>query len=54
MGVNMLMKIAFVILTATGCTLSFQNVRTHGPTADLIDENQTTTPTASVPFGFPA
>lgn len=31
----------------TGCTISFQNVSTHGPATDLIDEIQTATSDAS-------
>ncbi len=31
----------------TSCTLSFQNVSTHGTATDLIDENQAASPTVS-------
>ena len=30
----------------TGCTLSFQNINTHGTATDLVDENQD--PTAQI------
>jgi len=35
-------------LVLTGCTLSFQNVDTHGTATDLIDENQTTSPNIEI------
>lgn len=39
----------------TGCTISFQNIDTHGMAADLVDENQNTNPNISpnieVPVG---
>lgn len=41
------MKYIFVALLLTGCTLSFQNVDTHGAATDLIDENQTSQPNIS-------
>ncbi len=40
-----LMSVAFLL---SACTLSFQNVDTHGIAEDLIDENLSTTPTANV------
>lgn len=36
-------------LLVSSCTLSFQNIDTHGMTSDLVDENQSTTPNFSVP-----
>ena len=41
--VSMLM----VIYAFTSCTLSFQNVSTHGSAEDLIDDNLSTTPTVT-------
>lgn len=38
---------AAVSLLLNGCTLSFQNVSTHGTATDLIDETQTNTPDVS-------
>lgn len=41
------------LLILCSCTLSFQNISTHGTAEDLVDENQsptnTTTPTISLP-----
>lgn len=37
---------AFLI---SGCTLSFQNIDTHGTATDLIDENLSTAPSANIP-----
>lgn len=38
----------------TGCTLSFQNISTHGVATDLVDENQAATadvkPVITVPL----
>lgn len=31
----------------TGCTMSFQNISTHGTATDLVDENQTPSTTVS-------
>lgn len=36
----------------TGCTLSFQNISTHGTATDLVDENQAAT--ADVETELPA
>ena len=42
------------VMCLVGCTISFQNVDTHGPSEDLIDENQSNAPdvapTVSVPI----
>ena len=48
----------FILATAslvllTSCTISFHNVSTHGPATDLIDENQSTSPTVSTDMNLP-
>lgn len=32
--------LAMLFLIVSGCTLSFQNISTHGTATDLVDENQ--------------
>jgi hypothetical protein len=44
---------ALCLVLFTGCTLSFQNIDTHGMATDLVDENQATSPTVSVPITVP-
>lgn len=34
-------------MTLTACTLSFQNVDTHGTASDLIQDEQAATPTVT-------
>lgn len=41
------LAIVAAISMATSCTLSYQNIRTHGTTSD-VDENQTATPSVQV------
>jgi hypothetical protein len=47
----------FVILSflLSSCTLSFQNISTHGTATDLVDENQSPqndiSPTITAPMG---
>ncbi len=41
------------ILLFTGCTLSFQNISTHGTATDLVDENQSPTNTVSPKLNTP-
>jgi len=38
-----ILLISFIILLSS-CTLSFQNISTHGVASDLVDENLTTSP----------
>lgn len=38
---------ALIMLTLTGCTISFQNISTHGTATDLVDEEQSASPTVS-------
>lgn len=49
------MKIAAVLFSIllTACTISFQNVSTHGQADDLIDEQQETTPSVPVHVELP-
>lgn len=35
------------------CTLSFQNIDTHGTATDLVDENQTASPNVSPRINIP-
>jgi len=39
-----------------GCTLSFQNISTHGTATDLVDENQSASPStnATIPVNVSA
>lgn len=45
--------LVFVVIFFCSCTLSFQNISTHGVATDLVDENQTASPntdlTATIP-----
>lgn len=34
-------------LVLSGCTISFQNISTHGTATDLVDENQAASPTVT-------
>jgi len=45
-----------IIFFLTGCTLSFQNISTHGVASDLVDEDLTTSPKtdANIPISLPA
>lgn len=52
------MKVCFFISLSfllNSCTLSFQNISTHGTATDLVDENQTPannfSPTLITPVG---
>ncbi len=46
--------ITFLCLILTACSISFQNVDTHGTASDLIDENQSEAPTISPNLTLPA
>jgi hypothetical protein len=47
--------LSLIVLTIllNSCTLSFQNISTHGTATDLVDENQTPTNTVSPKFTIP-
>lgn len=47
-----LIAIGFIIVT-TGCTISMQNISTHGTATDLIDEDQTATPDIKTDLSLP-
>lgn len=47
-----LIAIGFLIVT-TGCTISMQNISTHGTATDLVDEEQTTTPDIKTDLSLP-
>lgn len=44
MILSMLAVGALIMVTLTGCTMSFQNISTHGTATDLVDENQSASP----------
>ena len=45
--------VTLLTVLCTGCTLSFQNIDTHGTATDLVDENQSTTPNVSPTITVP-
>lgn len=45
--------IGLAACTLAGCTLSFQNIDTHGNASDLVDENQATSPNVSPDISLP-
>ncbi len=47
--------LSLIVLTIlfSSCTLSFQNISTHGTATDLVDENQTPTNTISTKLAIP-
>lgn len=45
--------LSLVPLMLMGCTITFQNIDTHGSASDLIDENQTASPTVSPTLTLP-
>lgn len=47
-----LIAIGFIIVTS-GCTISMQNISTHGTATDLIDEDQTATPDIKTDLSLP-
>lgn len=42
-----------VLMLAVGCTISFQNIDTHGTATDLVDEDLATSPTISPDISVP-
>lgn len=50
-----MIKYLIIFLFLSGCTISFQNISTHGTATDLVDENQipstTVSPTITAPSG---
>lgn len=46
-------KIALVsLIFATSCTLSLQNISTHGTASDVVDDTLSTTPTVNAPVSL--
>lgn len=50
------MKILIFIflLSLTSCSISFQNISTHGTATDLVDEEQSATPKLNATLEIPA
>jgi len=53
------MKKHWVVLVSlgvllAGCTISFTNIDTHGTADDVVDEQQSATPTISPQFKLPS
>lgn len=50
------MKVLFLLLVfiLSSCTISFQNISTHGIAEDLVDENQTASPDVKPNVSIPA
>lgn len=55
-GFFLLLFLMGLIFLMTSCTLSFQNISTHGVATDLVDEEQTASPKtdANIPISIPA
>ncbi len=49
-----LLGIIFFCLMLCSCTLSFQNIDTHGTATDLVDDVQSNTPTVDTKLEIPA
>lgn len=43
----------FLAYVCVSCTISFQNISTHGTATDLVDENQTEEPTIDANLTIP-
>lgn len=42
------------LILLSGCTLSFQNISTHGTATDLVDEQQTASPNVDANVRIPS
>ncbi len=42
--------VSLLLYVLTSCTLSFQNISTHGNATDLVDDNLSTSPDLTVPL----
>ncbi len=51
-AILMVLLLSFMHLVC-GCTISFQNISTHGTAQDLIDENQTADPKITTDLQVP-
>lgn len=45
--IRRLISLILFPICLAGCTLSFQNISTHGTATDLVDEEQAASPTVS-------
>lgn len=54
-GFFLLLFFTGLIFLISSCTLSFQNISTHGVASDLVDEDLTTSPKtdATIPISIP-
>lgn len=43
----------FLLIITGSCTLSFQNISTHGTASDVVDEDQKASPDISPNFEIP-
>lgn len=53
---GIIMKYLLIFLSLVcliSCSISFQNIDTHGPATDLIDENQTANPNVEPNIDLP-
>ncbi len=50
----LILVISSLMLVCTSCTLSFSNVSTHGSASDVIDEDQTASPSTELDASIPA
>lgn len=48
-----LLMLVVLICSLTGCTISFQNISSNGRATDLVDENQTASPSTEL-SGIPS
>lgn len=44
---------SLIIVALSGCSISFQNIDTHGTATDLVEETQSATPTVSPNISIP-
>jgi hypothetical protein len=56
MKVNIIEMIAFLwlVILLSGCTISFQNISTHGMATDLVDQDQGATADVKPNIQIPA
>ncbi len=52
-GLALFVLIIFCLNLLVGCTISFQNIDTHGTATDLVDENQTASPDVKSDLSIP-
>lgn len=49
-----LFPLSLIILNLSSCTISFQNISTHGTATDLVDQNQDASPDVKPVVSIPA